>query len=307
MSMRAYHTKPRQSLGLFGRFGGCFVFTLDLELDFFSDIIFDCSPNAYFSQICVYLYDDATMAQLQHCLVMDIGNSYTELAHCPNALTQPLNDLRFTAIKRFPTPELLTHLSLLSPDYPLVVSSVVPIHDRSVKTAHPNSLFVTYRSVQKYLNCQIKHPSQIGADRLINALGALHLFKPPLLLIDSGTATTCCYIDEKGVYQGGSIMPGMGISSQALHDYTAKIPLIRVKESPLFYGKSTREAVQSGLYWSSIFGINGFITAFRNDIPGITVIGAGRGIMSLRTHLDLDAIEPLLTLKGLAIFHRLSA
>lgn len=117
----------------------------------------------------------------------------------------------------------------------IIVSSVVPQYDHFF-----DSYPVTFVSVDNipFLKVNLKCPQEVGADRLVTALGAYQTYGGPCLVVDSGTAVTFCYVDEEGVYQGGSIFPGMLISSRALNDYTAKIPLIYVTKQSALYGKT---------------------------------------------------------------------
>ncbi len=230
-------------------------------------------------------------------LLIDIGNSFVEYGYCD--FSQPELPKTFVS-KKIPTPQFPDHISnVVKKDCrSIVVSSVVPKMDSIINALPIPSVFVTHRLFQNS-KLAIKNRSQIGADRLVNAIAAHVFYKGPSLVIDSGTATTCCFIDEKGVYQGGAIMPGMGMSSRALHSYTAKIPLIKVKDQRLHYGKNTTEAVQAGLFWGHIHMLNGFIQHYREQYPAISVIGTGSGLATLNKKLDLDTYDPQLIFKGL--------
>lgn len=232
-------------------------------------------------------------------LLLDIGNSFTEAAIWDGVTTLPQT--------RFPTDTLSTHLpDLLTNTTDIVLSSVVPkadiaLHHYLATQAHHTRLHsVSWQNIP-ILKLNLPHPEQIGADRLVNALGAYATVNSSVLVIDCGTATTCCYVDKNGVYQGGAILPGMRLASQALHDHTAKIPLIFVQKRDELFGKTTEEAVQSGLFHSHIFAINGFITACKATDPEVTVIGTGNGLELLKAYLSLDNFDPQLIFRGLAL------
>ena len=231
-------------------------------------------------------------------LLLDIGNSTTESALM---ILRPSGQYRFTARRRFLTSSLPVELSQFSPEVPCIVSSVVPHSDTQIRTYFKKTTFINYKSVAPWLRILLPRPAQIGADRLMTALAASQLYGKPCLIVDSGTATTFCLVNVQGGYEGGNIVPGLGISSKALADYTAKIPLILVKKSNTLCGKSTRDAVQSGLYWGHIYQINGFIRAYRAENPGLVVVGTGKGLEVLQDQLDLDSFDGDLILKGLAI------
>ncbi|NBV41885.1 type III pantothenate kinase [bacterium] len=180
----------------------------------------------------------------------------------------------------------------------VVVSSVVPRIDRLLRH-FPNVKLIDFSNIQE-LRLNLTNPSQVGSDRIINALGAFRRYGRACLIVDSGTATTFCYVDSSGTYQGGLIVPGMGISSQALAMFTAKIPLIKVKPRMEPVGKTTKEAVQIGLYQGTIHMINGIISDFKSRDAGIAVIGTGAGLAVLKDKLTLDEYVPDLIFYGLA-------
>lgn len=180
----------------------------------------------------------------------------------------------------------------------IVVSSVVPMLDKAL-AQYDHVSFVTHETIP-LLEINVDHPSQVGADRLVNALAAFTNYSPPVLIIDSGTALTFCVVDGDAVYQGGAIFPGMGIASKALNDYTAKIPHITVSPQEVLYGKNTTQSVEIGLYYGYVHVIQGFIDRYRAEYPELTVIGTGSGIRTLEHLLNVDVIDDDLILKGLA-------
>jgi type III pantothenate kinase len=226
-------------------------------------------------------------------LLVDIGNSSIEFA--------PYYMGRIGRSRRIATPKAQEWLSTdpFSAYDRVVVSSVVPQVDRLLKR-YPMVTLVTFKSLP-VLKIHLKNSSQVGSDRIVNALGAYQNYKRSCLIVDSGTATTFCYVDREGGYQGGIIMPGMGISSQALALFTAKIPLIRVSPISGIVGKTTKEAVQIGLYKGTIHMINGLIADFKAMDPDVVVVGTGKGLLPVKDALDLDEYDPILILKGLAV------
>jgi len=224
---------------------------------------------------------------------MDVGNSTTGFAS--------LEDKQIENITYNKTSELVSKppLSHLSEFRHLVISSVVPAMDQLID-AHPSASFVTFENIP-ILKTDVPDPRQIGADRLVNALAAFTQTKTDTLIVDSGTALTFCFVSKEGVYQGGSIVPGMNIASKALHLYTAKIPPIFVSQQDHFIGKTTIDAVQSGLYFGYQHLINGFIAQYRTEFPDLKVIGTGTGLDVIKSHLDLDLFDATLIFKGLQI------
>lgn len=225
-------------------------------------------------------------------LLVDIGNSSVEYA------TYTASEIgKSVRIETVAFPACLTK-TWLAPYDLVIVSSVVPALD-TLFEGYPQVKFVSHTTLPT-LKLNIDHPAQVGADRLVNALAGWIQVQQSCLVIDSGTATTCCYVDQQGTYQGGAIFPGMGIASKALNDYTAKIPLIQVTPYPERFGKNTQTAVQAGLYWGFIEMINGTIAAYKKQDPSIKIIGTGQGLSTLYPRLHLDIYDPDLILKGLA-------
>ena len=160
---------------------------------------------------------------------------------------------------------------------------------------------------------KIDQPGQIGADRLVNAFAAKQLFSCPAILIDTGTATTFDILDSSGAYVGGIIAPGIHVSSQALADAAAQLPLVSVEPPPSPIGTDTRSAMQSGLFWGYIALLEGLIDRVRGTMCAqghcerdkeVAVIGTGGLMKTLSQAMKgLDYFEPDLTLKGLALIY----
>src|SRR5699024_2121329 len=117
----------------------------------------------------------------------------------------------------------------------IIISSVVPpmmnaLEKMCVKYFDIAPLVVGKDEVSSFLNIVYPQPREIGADRIVNAVGALHLYEPPFIIIDFGTATTFCYIDREGNYHGGLITPGVKISMDALYSHASKLPKIEIEK-----------------------------------------------------------------------------
>ncbi|MFI5386941.1 MAG: type III pantothenate kinase [Fimbriimonadales bacterium] len=148
-------------------------------------------------------------------------------------------------------------------------------------------------------------PHAVGADRIANALGALAKFKPPVVVVDFGTATTFDAIDRRGTYAGGAILPGVTISSQALVEHTAKLPQIDLVAPKTAIGKNTVHSLQSGV----MLGYAGAVDALARRIDvelggGSTIIstgGLGKVFQGLCS--TISAYDETLTLDGLVIAH----
>lgn len=150
-------------------------------------------------------------------------------------------------------------------------------------------------------------PSAVGADRIANALGALARFKPPIIVVDFGTATTFDAIDRDGVYVGGAILPGVAVSTEALVGRTAKLPKIEYVAPDRAIGRTTVESLQSGVVLGYAGAIDTLAGRMSEELGGATVTSTGGlGELFMGICKSLQSYEPNLTLEGLAIaFDRL--
>ena len=226
-------------------------------------------------------------------LLVDIGNSSIEFAPYQRGVIGRSRRIATTKAQEWLSTDPFSTYDRV------VASSVVPQVDRLLRRYSMVTL-IDFRSLPR-LTLHLKKTSQVGSDRIVNALGAYQKYQKSCLVVDSGTATTFCYVDRDGGYQGGIITPGMGISSQALALFTAKIPLIRVSPISEIIGKSTKQAVRIGLYKGTIHMINGFISEFKIMDPDVVVIGTGKGLLPVKDAVNLDEYDPILILKGLAV------
>jgi len=146
-------------------------------------------------------------------------------------------------------------------------------------------------------------PEAVGADRLVNAVAARHLYGVPCIVVDFGTATTFDAIDADGTYLGGAIAPGITTAAEALFQRTAQLPRVALTQPPCAIGRTTTESIQSGLLFGYVGLVKELVARFRAELgEGVKVIATG-GLASLIAPLAgvVDAINPDLTLLGLGI------
>jgi type III pantothenate kinase len=148
---------------------------------------------------------------------------------------------------------------------------------------------------------RIQKPSEAGADRLVNAIGGYLKYGGPLILIDSGTATTFDVVGEDGAFEGGVISPGINLSMQALHSAAARLPRVAIAKPAHVIGKGTVEAMQSGVFWGYVALIEGLIERIKREYPAPLQVIATGGVASLFEGATdrIDAFDPDLTLRGL--------
>jgi type III pantothenate kinase len=195
----------------------------------------------------------------------------------------------------------------------IVVASVVPPVDKVVEkslkqvsgfTPH----FVTYKSPIG-VQVNVKKPAQVGADRLANAVAAKELYGSPVIVVDYGTGTTFDVVNKAGDYFGGAILPGLGISTRALHEFTAKIPLVKFEKVKFVIGRTTEEAVRAGVYHGAIGTTKELLMKIRKELKINAPAIATGGFCGVFKNTGLfKRVEPDLTLKGIAaIWRKLNA
>ena len=186
-----------------------------------------------------------------------------------------------------------------------IISSVVPQSLFNLRNLARRYLavepLVVGENAELGIAIRIQKPSEAGADRLVNALGGYIAHGGPLLLIDSGTATTFDVVGSDGAFEGGAIAPGINLSMQALHNAAAKLPRVAITRPSHVIGTGTVEAMQSGVFWGYVALIEGMIARIKAEykIP-MKVIATG-GVASLFEGATsaIDLFDPDLTLRGL--------
>jgi type III pantothenate kinase len=186
-----------------------------------------------------------------------------------------------------------------------IISSVVPQSIFNLRNLSRRYLkvepMIIGENVELGIAVRIEKPSEAGADRLVNAVGAHITYPGALLVIDSGTATTFDIVAADGAFEGGVIAPGINLSMQALHAAAARLPRVAIQRPPRVIGKDTVGAMQSGIYWGYVCLIEGLIGRIKAEYAApLTVIGTG-GVASLFEGATkaIDRFDHDLTILGL--------
>lgn len=202
--------------------------------------------------------------------------------------------------------QLLTMRSLGVADLTgCIISSVVPQSIFNLRNLSRRYLgvepLVIGENVDLGIPVRITKPSEAGADRLVNAIGAHQTYPGDLIVIDSGTATTFDVVAADGAFEGGVIAPGINLSLQALHEAAAMLPRIAIQKPDRVIGKDTVSNMQSGVFWGYVSLIEGLVTRIKAEWgKPMTVIGTG-GVASLFDGAtdSIDRFDPDLTIRGL--------
>ena len=189
-----------------------------------------------------------------------------------------------------------------------IIASVVPPVDRPLfelcqKYFKCEPLVIGRPDVALGIDVKVTNPSEVGADRLVNAVAADTRYGGPLVVVDFGTATNFDVVGADGAYLGGLICPGINLSLSALHQAAAKLPRIAVAapDHDRVTGKSTLEAMQFGVFWGYIGMIEGLITRLKKEHSSKLKVIATGGLASIfadRTDM-IDHVNDELTLEGL--------
>lgn len=191
----------------------------------------------------------------------------------------------------------------------ICLSSVVPSLDYSVVSACAKYFSITplelKPGVKTGLKLDIKNPLELGADRIVNAVAALHHFpNKNIIVIDFGTATTICAVSKQRVYLGGAILPGFKISMESLFQNTAKLPSVEIVKSENALGKTTITNIQSGLYYGQLGAAKEIVGHYKAQVfnnEEVVVLATG-GYAHLLENENLFAMNvPDLILHGLHI------
>ncbi|MBD8070998.1 type III pantothenate kinase [Bacillus sp. PS06] len=205
---------------------------------------------------------------------------------------------------------LLDHVKLSFNDFKgIIISSVVPpimfSLERMCEKYFKIKPMVVGPGIKTGLNIKYDNPKEVGADRIVNAVAGIHLYGSPLIIVDFGTATTYCYINEQGQYMGGAIAPGIGISTEALYSRASKLPRIEIARPDDVIGKNTVSAMQSGILYGYVGQVEGIVNRIKSQAtiePKVIATGGLASLISKESNV-IDIIDPFLTLKGLQLIY----
>lgn len=195
----------------------------------------------------------------------------------------------------------------------VIISCVVPPLIRTLENICQTYVgkvpFIVGPGIKTGLNIRYENPREVGADRIVNSVAAIDIYGGPLIVVDFGTATTFDYIDSRSNYLGGAIVPGLGISTEALFQRAAKLSRIELVKPKSVIGRNTAHSLQSGI----IFGYAGQVDAIVERMKAETkedakVIATG-GLAELIAgeSRTIQEINPLLTLEGLRLVYKRNA
>ena len=191
-----------------------------------------------------------------------------------------------------------------------IISSVVPQVLNSFQTAIKKltgkTSLVVGPGIKTGLDIRLENPGQTGADLVVADVAALREHKPPLIVIDMGTATTMSVLDHNGAHIGGCIIPGVRISLDALTDKTALLPGLQLDQPKRAIGRNTIDAMRSGIMIGTACMLDGMIQRMEQELGCKTTVIATGGIAKFIVPLCKTPIiyDKDLLIKGLVALYR---
>jgi type III pantothenate kinase len=249
-------------------------------------------------------------------LVVDVGNTQTHFGVFADGEPSVSEHWRFATVRESTSDELGAALSNLLALRGLgfgeisssIISSTVPqLSEQWTAMSERylgHEMLVVGPSIRTGMPIRIDNPREVGADRLVNAVAAYDRVHGACVVVDFGTAITYDAVSEAGEYLGGIISPGAEISIEALSERAAKLPRIELAQPRSLIGKSTVDAIRSGIVYGYAGQVDGIVRRLRGELgPATTVIATGGLADALVPFVreTIDQVDDLLTLIGLRL------
>jgi len=250
-------------------------------------------------------------------LVIDVGNTNTVIGVYDDDTLK--HDWRIRTIRNSTADEFNVLANSLFSDKGVnrknidktIISSVVPsavpiLNAFCKKYLDLTPLWINADSVKKLMPILYNNPNEVGADRIVNSVAAYKKYQTSLVIIDFGTATTFDVISEKGEYLGGSIVPGVMISSEALFQKASRLPRVEIFEAPeKVIGKDTIESIKAGIIYGNAAMVDGMVERITEEMGSSPRILATGGLAPLISGISktIEKVEQTLTLDGLRIIY----
>jgi type III pantothenate kinase len=251
-------------------------------------------------------------------LVVDVGNTQTHFGVFAPGSDEVSEHWRFATVRESTGDELgaalanllaLRGLSFDDVNRSIVSSTVPQLSEQWTAMAQRylgHEMLVVGPAIRTGMPIRIDNPREVGADRLVNAVAAYERVHDTCVVVDFGTAITYDAVSAAGEYLGGIITPGAEISIDALYDRAAKLPKVELAKPRSLIGKSTVDAIRSGIVYGFAGQVEGIVARLRRELgQSTTVIATGglAGVLVPFIRETIDAVDDLLTLTGLRLIY----
>jgi type III pantothenate kinase len=249
-------------------------------------------------------------------LVVDVGNTQTHFGVFPDGSTTLAEHWRFATVRESTPDELgaalsnllaLRGLGFADIDCSIVSSTVPQLSDHWMDMSDRylgHRMLVVGPSIRTGMPIRIDNPHEVGADRLVNAVAAYDRVRDTCVVVDFGTAITYDAVSAEGAYLGGIITPGAEISIDALYARAAKLPKVELAPPRSLIGKSTVDAIRSGIVFGFGGQVDGIVRRLRAELGPETIVIATGGLAPALVPFvqeTINAVDDLLTLVGLRL------
>lgn len=255
---------------------------------------------------------------MKYSLIIDLGNSQTELAVFDSK--NLVGKIRFETNKlnsEYDNRKILSflsHLGISGKDFEGgMIFSVVPHLTRLIQIIIKGELGIDIKAFDpKTILPQLKHdvddPNEIGQDLLADIFGALHYYGAPVIVSDLGTVSKNLIIDKDGIFQGVCFFPGITMNANILSDMTAQLPVIKEVGKPTsYYGKNTIDAMRSGIYYCHLAATRRFMEKTEEEFgyKFKRVVTGGNAYLLADEFEGTAIVDPTLVLKGMHLLYKM--
>ncbi|MDH4239986.1 MAG: type III pantothenate kinase [Phycisphaerae bacterium] len=192
----------------------------------------------------------------------------------------------------------------------IVVCSVKPAWTKLVREIVKDNLdekvHIIGEDIPLPMTLWLDEPDKVGTDRVVSAAAAYAVVKDAVAVADVGTAVTIDLVDDKGIFLGGAICPGLDIGASALKEHTAQLPKVKITRPKAPYGKNTNEAINCGLYYSAVATVQEVIRRYAESLgkwPHTVLTGSAAEIIKDDCEF-IDSCVPDLVIKGIVLAYK---